>query len=71
MRSRCLAERTFGIGIVASSMLRASAVAETGKPTGTTVIVLILRASPVAPMRAPRRFTPRCQSTAEHLSAVA
>jgi hypothetical protein len=52
-------------------MLRASAVAETGKPTGTTVIVLILRASPVAPMRAPRRFTPRCQSTAEHLSAVA
>ena len=36
MRSRCLAERTFGIGLVAPPSLRASAVAETGKPTGTT-----------------------------------
>jgi hypothetical protein len=36
MRSMCLAERTFGIGIVAPSMLRESAVAETGNPTGTT-----------------------------------
>jgi hypothetical protein len=38
MRARCLAERTFGMGTSAPSMLRARVVAETGSPAGTIIV---------------------------------
>ncbi len=36
MRPKCLADGIFGAGTSAPPMLRASTVAETGKPAGTT-----------------------------------